>query len=286
MSSSSTLVRTTGAPVSFDVAALAQQVVIGFVPQAILYFTVVGLLFVVIWKVFAKALAGRRIQAQTRVNRAQLKREAVLSLLTLAIGSLNAGVVFALHGAGYSKLSEDASQFTPLGIVASLIGIIVYNDTWFYWWHRIFHHPRLFRMVHSTHRKSVDVNPFSTYSFHAIEGFVLGVGTLPLFFIVQLYLPTVMVLQMVGLAKNLEAHLGYELLPRWYIRIPPFCWFTTSTYHNQHHEKFNGNYSLFFRFWDRLCGTEFPDYEKAFLRRPSKGNAGAASNDDGATAAV
>ncbi len=271
---------------SFDVAALAQQVVIGFVPQAILYFSVVGLLFVFIWKVFAKALAGRRIQAKTRVNRAQLKREAVLSLLTLAIGSLNAGVVFALHGAGYSKLSEDASQFTPLGIVASLIGIIVYNDTWFYWWHRIFHHPRLFRMVHSTHHKSVDVNPFSTYSFHAIEGFVLGVGTLPLFFMVPLYLPTVMVLQLVGLAKNLEAHLGYELLPRWYIRIPPFCWFTTSTYHNQHHEKFNGNYSLFFRFWDRLCGTEFPDYEETFLRRPSKGNASATSNNDGAAAAV
>jgi Delta7-sterol 5-desaturase len=29
----------------------------------------------------------------------------------------------------------------------------------------------------------------------------------------------------------------------------------TSIYHNQHHESFHGNYSLYFTFWDRWCGT-------------------------------
>jgi sterol desaturase/sphingolipid hydroxylase (fatty acid hydroxylase superfamily) len=26
-------------------------------------------------------------------------------------------------------------------------------------------------------------------------------------------------------------------------------------YHNLHHERFNGNYGLYFTFWDRLMGT-------------------------------
>ena len=29
----------------------------------------------------------------------------------------------------------------------------------------------------------------------------------------------------------------------------------------------NGNYALFFRFWDRLLGTEVPEYEQRFVER-------------------
>nr|HNI25705.1 sterol desaturase [Leptospiraceae bacterium] len=30
------------------------------------------------------------------------------------------------------------------------------------------------------------------------------------------------------------------------------------------HQKFNGNYSLYFNFWDRVMGTNFPNYEKYY----------------------
>ena len=42
-------------------------------------------------------------------------------------------------------------------------------------------------------------------------------------------------LQVVGLVNNIVAHLGYEFMPRWFIRVPPFKWMTTSTFHNLHH---------------------------------------------------
>lgn len=38
----------------------------------------------------------------------------------------------------------------------------------------------------------------------------------------------------------------------------------TSTHHNIHHSKFNGNYGLYFRFWDKMMGTEHPDYVKKY----------------------
>jgi sterol desaturase/sphingolipid hydroxylase (fatty acid hydroxylase superfamily) len=31
-----------------------------------------------------------------------------------------------------------------------------------------------------------------------------------------------------------------------------------------HHSKFDGNYGVHFRFWDKLLGTEFKDYEAQF----------------------
>jgi Delta7-sterol 5-desaturase len=39
---------------------------------------------------------------------------------------------------------------------------------------------------------------------------------------------------------------------------------TSSTHHNMHHSKFNGNYGIHFRIWDRLFGTEFKDYETEY----------------------
>ena len=36
---------------------------------------------------------------------------------------------------------------------------------------------------------------------------------------------------------------------------------------NLHHSTLQGNYSLFFRWWDRLLGTEVPTYEKTFVER-------------------
>jgi sterol desaturase/sphingolipid hydroxylase (fatty acid hydroxylase superfamily) len=31
-----------------------------------------------------------------------------------------------------------------------------------------------------------------------------------------------------------------------------------------HHKKFKGNYGVHFRFWDKLMGTEFNDYESQY----------------------
>ncbi|MBT5837055.1 MAG: fatty acid hydroxylase, partial [Hellea sp.] len=30
----------------------------------------------------------------------------------------------------------------------------------------------------------------------------------------------------------------------------------TASHHNLHHTNFKGNYGLYFRFWDKLCGTD------------------------------
>jgi sterol desaturase/sphingolipid hydroxylase (fatty acid hydroxylase superfamily) len=54
---------------------------------------------------------------------------------------------------------------------------------------------------------------------------------------------------------NVYGHLGYELFSRKTYEHPIGRWLNSSVHHNLHHEKFTGNYGLYFTIWDRLCGT-------------------------------
>lgn len=238
-----------------------------FGSQAVGYFAIVGIVFLVFWKLGARRFARARIPGKHRFSRAQLAHEIKYSLVTLALGTLSAMVISYLYAAGHTRLTTDASTIGWPLIVTTFLGLLVFNDAWFYWWHRLLHHPRIFKRVHAVHHRSVDVNPFSSYSFHAVEGFLLGAWTIPVFLVFPMYLPMLGVLQAIGIANNVISHLGYELLPRWFVRVPPFKWLSSATYHSLHHTRFRGNYGLLFRFWDRWMGTEVPDYEEMFVRR-------------------
>jgi Delta7-sterol 5-desaturase len=243
------------------------MIVQGFFVQAAGYFTVVGLLFLVVWKWGEERFRGARIQAKRRCDRRQLLFEVRHTLGTLLMGTIMAVVVSLLYASGSTKLTTDAESLGWPTIIATFVLLVVLNDAWFYAWHRVLHRPTLFRHVHAVHHKSVDVDPFSSYSFHVVEAVILGGWVLPAVLLIPLYLPMIGVLQGVGLANNVMSHLGYELLPRWLLRVPVLRWMNTSTYHNLHHTTLNGNYGLMFRSWDRLLGTEISRYEQTFLER-------------------
>ncbi len=238
-----------------------------FLGQAVGYFAVVGLLFLIVWRWGEKRFAPARVQAVRRVDGKQLRFEVKNTLMTLASGALTALVVMTLYRAGLTRLSEDATAWPAAQVAAMVVGLIVFNDLWFYGVHRLLHTPWLFRRVHAVHHRSVDVNPFSSYSFHIVEAVLLGAWVLPSVMLVPMYLPALAVVQAIGLANNVMSHLGYEFYPRWLVKVPLLKLLSSSTYHNMHHTQYQGNYALFFRFWDRVFGTELPDYERRFVQR-------------------
>jgi sterol desaturase/sphingolipid hydroxylase (fatty acid hydroxylase superfamily) len=245
----------------------------GFLAQAVTYFAIVGVLYFVLWKWGAERFRGARIQPKRRADRKQIMTEIKNTLIVLIAGSPLSLIVATLYASGATKLTTDAASIGWPWIAATLVGLLIFNDAWFYFWHRLLHHPKLFRYVHAVHHKSVDVNPFSSYSFHWFEGLILGAWVLPVVLIVPIYIPLLGVLHAIGLANNVMSHLGYELLPRWLLRVPLLRWMNTSTFHNLHHSAFRGNYELMFRFWDRLLGTELANYEATFHERGAVKNA-------------
>jgi sterol desaturase/sphingolipid hydroxylase (fatty acid hydroxylase superfamily) len=246
----------------------------GFVAQAATYFVVVGLLYLVLWRWGEQRFRAARIQAKKRVNGKQILFEVKNTFVVLLVSSPVTLAVSWLYANGGTRLTLDAASIGLPWIAVTFVGLLVFNDAWFYGWHRLLHHPKLFRHVHAVHHKSVDVNPFSSYSFHWFEGLVLGVWILPVALLIPIYLPMLGVLHAIGLANNVMSHSGYELLPRWLLKVPLLRWVNTSTFHNLHHLSFNGNYGLMFRLWDRLLGTELPNYEAAFLNRGAATSSG------------
>jgi Delta7-sterol 5-desaturase len=239
----------------------------GFVAQAATYFAIVGIVFFIFWKWGEQRFRSARIQTKRRVDGKQVAFEVKNTLWVMLATSPVTLTISLLYASGHTRLTTDASALGWPVIVLTFFALLFFNDAWFYAWHRLLHHPKLFRYVHATHHKSVDVNPFSSYSFHWFEGLILGAWILPAALLVPIYIPMLGALHAIGLINNVMSHSGYEFLPRGLLRIPLLRWINTSTFHNLHHSSFKGNYGLMFRLWDRLLGTELPDYESKFLNR-------------------
>jgi sterol desaturase/sphingolipid hydroxylase (fatty acid hydroxylase superfamily) len=248
--------------------AFLELVLSSFATQTGGYFALVGVLYAVFWVGGARALAARKLQKQRRVDKKQIAFELKNTVAALLAGTVNAAAVMAVAQSPYSRFTTDLEAAGGVwGVGASLVGLVLVNDVWFYGIHRLLHVPFFFRHIHAIHHKSVDVNPFSSYSFHFLEAFLLSAWFIAAAFVVPLYIPALAVLQLFGLANNLMSHLGYEVFPKWLVRVPILNLTNTSTFHNLHHIKMNGNYGLHSRIWDRLLGTEVAGYERAFVAR-------------------
>ncbi len=64
--------------------------------------------------------------------------------------------------------------------------------------------------------------------------------------------------------RNAIGHCGYELFPARRGGRPLMDCLTTTTHHDLHHADPRWNFGLYFTFWDRLMGTEHPDYHARF----------------------
>lgn len=234
--------------------------------QAAGFFGIVGLVFLVTWRWGASRLSSRRLHVRARrFDRSQWLHEVRHTLVVLALGTAQAVAVTSLHDRGQTALVDDLGAGGLPGAVLAVAGLVLFNDLWFYGVHRLLHTRWLFKHVHAVHHRSVDVNPFSSYSFHAVEALLLTGWIVPVALVVPLPLPVLIAVQVAGLANNIMAHLGYELLPAWWLRVPVLRWSNTATYHSLHHTRFNENYGLFTRLWDRAFGTELTEYEAAFV---------------------
>jgi sterol desaturase/sphingolipid hydroxylase (fatty acid hydroxylase superfamily) len=236
-----------------------------FVTQAIAYFTIVSIVYVLVWRWGRERFRRARIPTTARADRAQFRREITNTFVTLLLGMFSAGSVLALYASGRTRLHNNPTS--PLVIAAWIVGALLFNDLWFYSWHRLLHHPRIYRYVHAVHHRSIDVTPFSSYSFHAVEAVLLGAWIVPAAIWLPMPMAALGALQVIGLANNVMSHLGYEFVPRWVLRVPLLRWTNTATFHSLHHRDLRGNFGLHSRIWDKLFATELPDYERVFVTR-------------------
>lgn len=228
--------------------------------------------FLVVWVALHKALARRKIRPPTPRAR-QIRRELSYSAATIAVFMLMGIVVYEGAASGVFKFYSDIDDYGWGYLAGSIVLLAIFHDFYFYWTHRLMHHPKLFRLFHAVHHRSVNPTPFTAYAFHPAEAAV-NYMAVPIFCaIAPMHDIATMIYMWVMIVRNALGHSGYELMPKGWTRNPLLNWSTTITHHDMHHEKMTGNYALYFTWWDKWMGTEHADYHDRFDNAVGDGEA-------------
>lgn len=200
--------------------------------------------------------------------RPQMRMEIGWSLASAAIYGIPAGIVaWGWQAKGWTLIYDDIGARPLWWLPLSLFLYLVLHDTWFYWTHRLFHDPRLFRAVHAVHHKSRPPTAWAAMSFAPWEA-LSGALVIPaLVFVIPIHVAALGLVLGIMTLMGVTNHMGWELFPRRLVHGPIGRWLITASHHERHHDRYRCNYGLYFRFWDRLCGTdqglgEFPAHDR------------------------
>ena len=187
----------------------------------------------------------------------QIRREIGWSLASAGIYGAPAGVVaWGWQAQGWTKIYTGAADYPLWYLPVSVLLFLLAHDTWFYWTHRWMHQPRLFRIAHAVHHDSRPPTAWAAMSFHPWEA-VTGAIVIPaLVFIIPIHVASLAVVLSIMTIMGVGNHMGWEMFPKAVVHGPLGQWMITATHHQKHHDSYRGNYGLYFRFWDRLCGTD------------------------------
>ncbi len=226
------------------------------------YFMFASAAFFIFYILLKKTMWFRKVQKKMPAL-TDYGRDIFYSLVSVTIFATVALIVF-YYARDYTQRYTDISEYGMPYYVLSFVLMFVIHDTYFYWMHRGMHHPSLYKYVHRIHHRSTNPSPWTAYAFHPIEGFLealivpilafslpLHTSALPSFFLFQIF-------------YNVYGHLGFELYPKNFHKTWIGRYINTSVAHNLHHDKFHGNYGLYFLIWDRLMGTVREDYDHRF----------------------
>ena len=242
---------------------LFQSISIAFLITIGRYFVIAGIFFVVFYLLFPKSLLRNKIQSRL-AGKADFLREILHSSISSVMLAITAIIALSDFLRPYTFIYTDLHAYPLWWIPVSLVLTLIVHDAYFYWMHRILHHKKLFKVTHLVHHQSTNPSPWTSYSFHFLEAIAEGAVVILLVFTMPLHPLTIGLFALSSFVINVYGHLGYEIMPKGFRKTFLFEIINTSTFHNLHHQKFKGNYGLYLRVWDRLMGTEHPDYVKNY----------------------
>lgn len=187
----------------------------------------------------------------------QIRTEIRWSLASAAIYGIPAGIVaWGWQNLGWTKIYTDFADYPLWYVPLSLIIYLFLHDTWFYWTHRWMHQPRLFKIAHAVHHASRPPTAWAAMSFHPIEAITGAIVIPALVLLIPIHVAMLGLVLTIMTMMGVTNHMGWEMFPRWLVHSRLGKGLITASHHQRHHEAYTCNYGLYFRFWDRLCGTD------------------------------
>lgn len=241
---------------------------IGFT-EFIRYFMAAGVIWLFFYVVRRRQWLPRKIIAKPPAWK-DIRRELLLSALTSLIYAVVGLLTMFAIRQGWTQYYSRIGQYGWAWFGCSVVLTIFLHDAYFYWTHRMMHHPRLYPIMHKAHHRSVNPTPWAAYAFDPLEA-VIQAAIFPLAVFLYPISPFAFLLFMVWqIGFNVIGHAGFEIYPHWLLKSWLGKFINTPTNHTMHHQYFRGNYGLYFNLWDRIMGTNHPDYEARFAAVTAK----------------
>jgi Delta7-sterol 5-desaturase len=226
------------------------------------YFLIAGGAFVLFYFILKTPMMRRKVQPKFP-KLTDYGRDIFYSAISIAIFSaVSVWTLFFISP--YTNLYNKISDYGTLYYAFTFIWMFFVHDAYFYWAHRVMHHPKLFKYIHLVHHKSNNPSPWTAYAFHPIEA-VIEAAIVPIFaFSLPVHRSAIIIYMLFQIVYNVYGHLGYEIFPKnlnkhWFGK-----WFNTSVSHNMHHKYSVKNYGLWTTIWDRLMGTMHEKYDETY----------------------
>ena len=215
-----------------------------------------GLAYWLSWQRGGEKLAARRLNRDRPMRRVVLQ-EIRLSLLSSAVYAAPAALVLVLWLHGGTKIYQDWSAYggTPYLLLSAFLYLLV-QDSYYYWAHRLMHAPRLFKWMHAGHHRSRQPTPFASFAFDPAEAVVTAWLLPAMTFFIPVHIGVVVALLALMTVTAVMNHSGWEMLPQSVVYGAIGRQLISATHHSLHHTRFDANYGLYFRLWDRIMGTD------------------------------
>lgn len=241
--------------IAFLVTTAALTLIIG-----LRYLAISGTAHWLLWKRPSSAYALNR----SPPSREAMRREIWLSLASSVIYAAPAAWVIEVWKAGGTKLYTDVSAHAWWWIPLSAVLYLLLHDAYYYWLHRLMHDRRLFKWMHAGHHRSREPTAYAAFAFDLTEAALTAWFLPALVFFIPIHVGVALgLLTLMTVVATLN-HCGREVWPDRFVRGPVGGWLITATHHSRHHTHLQRNFGLYFRFWDRVMGTdEMPEPRKA-----------------------
>ncbi len=186
------------------------------------------------------------------------------SLFTVVIFAVSGALALEAWERGHTRVYLDIAEYGWPYFFLSVALLALTHETYFYWTHRWLHHPRLFKRFHGVHHDSVNPSPWASFSFHPVEAVIQAVILPVMVLLIPAHPAAILILLTLMTVLGVINHTGYEFYPKNFATHPVWRYVISATHHQMHHEKFKGNYGLYFTLWDRWLGTEDLGYPRRY----------------------
>jgi Delta7-sterol 5-desaturase len=182
----------------------------------------------------------RKIKAAVEIKR---------SMISILIFGLQSFVIYLLYHKGIVFFNKENS----LAMLWEIPLLFLWNEVHFFISHWLLHRKWFFKNVHYVHHLSFTPTPFSVFSFHWFEAFLLGSVIIPPIILHDFHVISIVSLPVFSILLNVFGHWDYDIFPK----MPKENLFKFSMRHSMHHQKVKGNFGFMLPFFDNWFKSKF-----------------------------